>query len=167
MGSSLERVHSLQFELSKSGIAAACAALIALGFMLFSPLNALAREPILWKPKESNSLWHTECGSCHMAYPPAMLAAQDWLQIMAQLEQHYGVDARMDAVQREEITNYLDRNGQGKSEAPKIAAANITELPRITAGQKFMQKHQGAYRMLMKNKLKSMSDCLVCHVGVE
>ena len=39
----------------------------------------------------------TECGACHLAYPPALLPARSWQRLMAGLDTHFGSDASLDA----------------------------------------------------------------------
>jgi hypothetical protein len=95
-----------------------------------------------------------------MAFPPAMLAASDWLLIMAQLESHFGSNAALDRARLEEITNYLDRNGAGTSDS-----GGTEGLPRITNTQRFIDKHQGAIRLWRRGKVKTLSDCMACHAG--
>jgi hypothetical protein len=94
-----------------------------------------------------------------MAYPPQMLAATDWMLILAQLDKHYGVDASLEQARRDEITNFLDRNGVARSshEGPG--------LPRITGSTGFIDKHQSAIRLWRKGKVKLLSDCQACHAG--
>ena len=41
--------------------------------------------------------WRAECGSCHAAFPPALLTAPAWRQVMGALDRHYGADASVDA----------------------------------------------------------------------
>ncbi len=117
-------------------------------------------EASVWIPREDNASWRTECGSCHVPYPPQLLAASDWLLILSQLENHFGTDASLDPTRRDEITNFLDRNGVGRSNAGEGAG-----LPRITHTDHFIERHQGAIRLWRKGRVKSLSDCLVCHAG--
>jgi len=55
-----------------------------------------------------------ECGSCHIAFPGRMLDAASWIAVLEGLEQHFGVDASVDAKTLEPIRAYLagtrDRN---------------------------------------------------------
>lgn len=122
---------------------------------------AHGHDASVWNLKEDNATWRAECGSCHMAYPPQMLAATDWLLIMSQLDKHFGTDASLERVRRDEITNFLDRNGAGRSTSAGPG------LPRITDSDRFTDKHQSALRLWRKGKVKLLSDCLACHTGVE
>jgi hypothetical protein len=130
-----------------------------LGLLALTATLAHGHDTSAWNLKEDNALWRAECGGCHMAYPPQMLAATDWLLIMSQLEKHFGADASLDQARLDEVTNFLDRNGTGRSthEGPG--------LPRITGSDRFIDKHQSAIRLWRKGKVKLLSDCLACHAG--
>jgi hypothetical protein len=131
-----------------------------MGVLGLTATLAFAHEASVWQPKEDNSTWRTECGSCHVAFPPQLLAATDWLLILSQLENHFGTDASVDRARLEEISNYLDRNGAGRSSAAQGAG-----LPRITSTDRFTDKHQSALRLWRKGRVKALSDCLACHAG--
>ena len=75
-----------------------------------------------------NATWRAECGSCHVAYPPALLSATQWRAQMASLERHYGTDASVDAAAAAEIGAFLERNA-GRDRGVAVAPA---EPPRIT-----------------------------------
>ncbi len=114
----------------------------------------------LWRIAEDNAAWRSECGVCHMAFPPGMLPAEDWQLIMRKLDRHYGADASLDERVRSEISAFLERNG---SKAMFFGSGD--ELPRITATGWFERKHQGAIRMWRKGRVKSLADCQACHPG--
>jgi hypothetical protein len=115
-----------------------------------------------WQQREDNAAWRTECSGCHIAFPPALLSADDWLDIMSNLERHYGADASLDAPTRQQIAEYLARNG-----ASNRMFASRDDVPRITSAEWFLRKHRGAIRMLQKGRVKSLADCAACHKGPE
>jgi hypothetical protein len=117
-----------------------------------------ARRPDPWKTTEVNSTWQTECGACHLAFPPDLLPATDWRRLLSSLDQHFGVDARLEDPVRDEITGFLSRNsGAGSSDTGHL------ELPRITTTERFLSKHQGAIRLWMRAKVDRLSNCVACH----
>jgi hypothetical protein len=117
--------------------------------------NVLASDDV-WQPRESNPLWQSECGSCHMAFPPALLTSGDWQILMQGLDKHFGVDASLDAKSRDQIAAFLDRNaGSGWG--------NSVDSHRVTETNFFIKKHKGAIRLLIKGRVKSLADCLSCH----
>ena len=124
------------------------------------PFSAAARDDA-WQPREDNAAWRAECSGCHIAFPPALLPADDWLDIMSRLDKHYGADASLEPKLRQEIADYLERNG-----ASKRIFGSREEMPRITSTDWFARKHQGAIRLWRKGKVKSLVDCAACHKGL-
>src|SRR4249920_3803985 len=57
-----------------------------------------------------NAVWRAECGSCHVAYPPSLLSAEQWRAHMASLKRHFGSDASVDAAAAAEIGAFLQRS---------------------------------------------------------
>ena len=43
-------------------------------------------------PPVADALVKEECGSCHLAFAPAMLPAQSWARMMSELKNHFGDD---------------------------------------------------------------------------
>jgi hypothetical protein len=123
---------------------------------------ATARDDA-WQQREDNSAWRSECSACHIAFPPALLAADDWGKIMLRLDKHYGAEASLDATTRDGIAAYLARNAGGGSHSS--AAGSDSELPRITSSDWFLRKHGSAIRLWRKGKVKSLADCAACHKG--
>jgi hypothetical protein len=121
-------------------------------------LAAMARDDA-WQPREDNPTWRTECSACHIAYPPGLLAPEDWASIMSRLDQHFGAEASLEPKVRDEIAAYLQRNGAGS------AIGNPEELPRITLSNWFFSKHRSAIRLWRKGQVKSLADCAACHKG--
>ena len=61
---------------------------IAIILLLGAALPALAdRVPL---PANAPAGYQAECGSCHMAYQPALLSAHDWRRTLAGLKDHFG-----------------------------------------------------------------------------
>src|SRR5512146_2667484 len=58
-------------------------------------------------PTARNALWQTECGSCHVAYPPRLLPAESWRAVMSGLDKHFGSDASLDPAAVREIGAFL------------------------------------------------------------
>ena len=130
--------------------------LLILLLLVFSSWAA-ARENV-WQPGEDNAAWRADCGSCHLAFPPALLPVCDWMEIMAQLDTHFGLDASLDPKTRQHISDYLQRNGDHNARFDRRAA-----LPRITTTDRFIDKHRSAIRLWQKGKIKTLTDCVACH----
>jgi hypothetical protein len=107
----------------------------------------------------SNPSWKTECGSCHMAYPPSLLPAQSWRSLMAGLDKHFGVDASVDAKTAAEIGAFLQQHAGNSRGKPTL---------RITETAWFKHEHDEVGTAVWRNpKIKTASNCAACHRGAE
>jgi hypothetical protein len=132
---------------------------LTMALLVAACVSAIARgRDDVWNASDGNPVWRSECGVCHMAYPPSLLASEDWLSIMVQLDRHFGVDASLDPSANSEIADYLKRNG-----ADGWPSVGHDALPRITTTARFEGKHRSAIRLWRKGQLKSLSDCGACH----
>jgi hypothetical protein len=99
-----------------------------------------------------NAAYGTECGSCHVAYPPQLLPAQSWRQVMSGLDRHFGSDASLDPALSKEIEQFL------VGHAGRRGATGL----RITETRWFLKEH--------RNEIppgKNPADCAACHAGAE
>ncbi len=130
--------------------------LIPLAFLAMA-LPALAdRMPL---PANTPASFKAECGSCHLAYPPALLAAKDWKSTMAGLSDHFGSDAAVDAKSGQEIAAFLERNA---GNAAKLG--NAGSPPRITLSARFVRKHDEVPAKFWRDpRIKSAANCEACH----
>jgi hypothetical protein len=99
-----------------------------------------------------NPAYMNECGSCHVAYPPQLLPASSWKQLMGQLDRHFGSDASLDPALRAEIERFLSHN------AGRRGGTGL----RITGTRWFLKEH--------RNEIpagKNPADCAACHAGAE
>jgi hypothetical protein len=101
----------------------------------------------------ANDRWKAECASCHIGYPPQLLPAQAWRQIMSQLERHFGSDASMDAQTAAEIGAFLERHA-----ATGRRARDAGQTLRITETRWFRHEHAG---------VKAAAHCAACHTTAE
>ncbi len=76
------------------------------------------------------ALYKTECGDCHMAYPPSMLPAASWQDMMGALEDHFGDNAELDAATADQIAAFLDR--QRRRRGPRTSTASAPGVRRGT-----------------------------------
>jgi len=112
--------------------------------------------------RATNEKWKTECGSCHVAYPPNLLPAPAWRRMMAGLDKHFGTDASIDARSAAEIGAFLENNaGQGKRGSDS-GTLRISETPW------FRRKHDEVAASTWKNsKVQTAANCTACHAGAE
>ena len=114
--------------------------------------------------------YRTECGGCHLAYPPRLLAAAGWGRVMGTLSNHFGDDASLDQAASAELLGYLKANAadQGLQARPNAAAPTAAEgPPRITQTRYFLRKHDEVPTRLVSGnpKVGSFSNCQACHGG--
>jgi hypothetical protein len=116
----------------------------------------------------------SECGSCHMAYPPGLLPARSWRKIMSGLDQHFGDNAELDPAVLAELTDYVLANSADQSTyrrsrkimrsvADDAAPLRITEMPYIKR-----EHREIPMRLIHDNpKVRSLSNCIACHRGAD
>ncbi|PKO89074.1 MAG: cytochrome C [Betaproteobacteria bacterium HGW-Betaproteobacteria-10] len=123
---------------------------------LLAPSAFADRMPL---PANTPASYEAECGSCHLAFPPALLAAGDWRRTMSGLKDHFGSDAAVNDPQRQEISAFLERNaGNGW----KLGSAG--EPPRISQTARFIRKHREIPAKYWKDpRVKSVANCEACH----
>lgn len=111
----------------------------------------------------ANDRYKSECGSCHIAYPPQLLPAQSWKQMMAQLERHFGSDASLDPAAAAEIGAFLELHSGYKRRLQ--GPANSL---RITETAWFRHEHDEVPRAAWSRPaVKSAANCSACHTGAE
>lgn len=114
---------------------------------------------------ETPPSFQAECASCHLAFPPQLLVADDWRRVMAKLDKHYGDNASLDDKTRGEIEAFLVRNA-GKP-AKVGAGGTATELPRLTQTAWFQRKHRKVAPSDWTHvKVKTPANCSACHTRV-
>lgn len=107
-----------------------------------------------------SAAYQSECGSCHVAYPPALLGAGTWREIMRGLDRHFGTDASVGASAHAEIKAYLEA-GAGR---PRSAASTM----RISDSPWFRKEHREVDTATWKSPaVKSAANCGACHRQAE
>lgn len=134
--------------------------------------GALADAP---RPGADDSRWRAECGACHAPFPPALLTAPAWRQVMVALDRHYGTDASIDAATAREIAAFLARNaGDGRRAAPPALAEIATRgsasppLPRIADSPWFAREHRKVpASTIARRDVGSLTNCGACHPAAD
>jgi hypothetical protein len=104
--------------------------------------------------------WQQECGSCHVPYPPQMLASDSWRAVMTALDEHFGTDATLDAATTHEIEAFLVKN------SPRPRTATAKPVLRITEMEWFRSEHRKVPAATVRGpKVGSLSRCDACHTG--
>jgi cytochrome c553 len=106
--------------------------------------------------------FQAECASCHVAFPPQLLVADDWQRVMTALDKHYGDNASLDANVRQSIEEFLVRNAGNPKKVG--AGGTATELPRLTQTAWFKRKHRKVAQADWAHaKIKTAANCTACH----
>ena len=119
--------------------------------------------------------WRAECGSCHTAFPPALMTAPAWRQVMASLDRHYGADATLDAKTAAAIGAFLERHaGEGRRAAPPVVApkgaagAVAPPLPRFTESAWFAKEHRKVpAATIARSDVGGLANCAACHTAAD
>jgi hypothetical protein len=132
----------------------------ALFLLLVAASTPVSARDIAWQTADENTLWRKECGACHLAFPPSLLGANEWQEIVSALDQHFGADASLDASVRQEILGWLQRQA-----SLERTSARTEGLPRISTRDWFEARHRSAIRLWNRGKIKTLADCGSCHQG--
>ena len=128
--------------------------------LLTGALLAVDAEARSRNDAADNATWRAECGSCHVAYPPALLPATEWHQLMGSLDRHFGADASVDVKAAAEIDAFLSAH------AGKDASRPVAAEPRITTTRWFRRKHDEVSAVLFRStSVKTAANCGACHPG--
>jgi hypothetical protein len=106
----------------------------------------------------TNPVYRDECGTCHVAFPPALLGASNWNRVLNGLPKHYGVDASVDAATLKTLAEWLTSN----------AAPKGLETPddRITRSRWFVDQHREVPTSTWNRpSIKSAANCAACHAN--
>lgn len=132
--------------------------------LLLCGLMPLARADRLPLPADAPPAFKTECSSCHLAFPPALMIADDWKRVMANLDKHYGDNADLDDKTRQAIERFLLQHAGKEGKVGAGGTAKPGEPPRITLTSRFKRKHHevtpGDWA---HEKVKRPSNCAACH----
>ncbi|HRJ51588.1 MAG TPA: diheme cytochrome c [Candidatus Thiothrix moscowensis] len=111
----------------------------------------------------TNATFQAECSSCHIAYPPNLLPASSWREMMGTLDKHFDTDASLDAATIAEILPFLEQNAASE----RKSAAGKPVL-RITETGWFKHEHDEISPAVWKrDAIKSASNCMACHTAAD
>ena len=149
-----------------------CKSMLLTGLLACLPLLASAERAEGAGHKLSpvaNAKWSSECGSCHLAYHPALLPERSWRKLMDGLDRHFGSSAAVDPPTQREITDFLVQYSADRSN-PRLARsipANAAPL-RISETAWFKRQHHEVGANVWKRpKVGSASNCMACHRGAD
>lgn len=107
----------------------------------------------------SNPMYRQECGSCHLAYPPGLLAEASWGRLMQDLSRHFGADASLSPGEQQALSRYLKANAG--------TYKKVQEAPpqdRITRSTWFTREHRKVPTAVWSRpSVGSPAHCVACH----
>lgn len=123
-----------------------------------------------------DEITRSECGDCHMVFPPNRLTMGGWKKIMADLGNHFGEDASLDDASAKHIEAYLVSKAiNARDTTPSrmmmkqwkkkglVDPIRITETPGWTRHHKTKK-----YRLMSEDVgYKAGSNCIICHKHAE
>lgn len=129
--------------------------------LMTASLVSLADQPLM--PSKALPVYQTECASCHMAYPPALLSKPAWQKIMRGLDKHYGTDASLDAKTQVQIETWLQANA---GTYKRVETSSPED--RMTTTQWFERKHRKIDKSVWARKsINGKAQCQACHAGAD
>ena len=135
---------------------------------LFAPVGLVAAVltfPALAGPDRvpplTDALTRAECGTCHMAFQPALLPARSWDRMMDTLSDHFGDDASLPPDKVAHIRAVLVAGAGRDRRAPDATPQRITEA------RWFTHEHDFAPAVWKKPGVVTKSNCAACHRGAE
>ncbi|MCP4671041.1 MAG: hypothetical protein GY857_07020, partial [Desulfobacula sp.] len=69
--------------------------------------------------KVNNFIYEEECGACHFVYQPELLPSASWIQILANLDDHFEEMVELDDDSKKIIEDYLKSNSAEYSSAKR------------------------------------------------
>lgn len=107
-----------------------------------------------------DALYRSECGACHVAYPPALLDSASWRSLLDGLERHFGSDASVDASTKSSLAATLQRDSRSRAAAPPGGE------PRLTSTPWFRREHRELSSAVFTSPaVRSAANCEACHAG--
>jgi cytochrome b len=158
---------------SRKGVAAVLVLLLLAYFLSAGiglvPGKEAFESQFTGQPLSMSAAWQTECGSCHMAYHPTLLASRSWEKLLQQQHQHFGEDLYLDDTTLADLRNYATANSadQGLTEPSRkiMDSMDAAETPlRITETRYWRRKHDDiAAETWQQSNINGKGQCDACH----
>ena len=129
-----------------------------------APASTVSVTPVAVSVPTAEETFNSECGACHMAFPPQFLPARSWQAIMAGLPTHFGENASLDPDTERQISEYLVANAAGTG-SPVFRGLDSNAAPlRITETPFWIRLHHELRASVFdRPDVKSKSNCVACH----
>lgn len=123
--------------------------------------NAAGSKDLL--PPTISEKYRTECASCHLAYPPALLPLASWRRLIGSLDNHYGADASLEPAEVLEISTWLEPLAGTYKKVREEPAED-----RITKAAWFVREHRKIdAEVWLRPSVKSAANCAACHTTAD
>jgi len=110
-----------------------------------------------------NPKWKEECAtSCHLGYPPQLMTEENWYQLMARLDKHFGSNVALDPKDNKEILEFL-LNNSGLNSGGKSSTTGL----RVTDTPWFSFEHRYVSNVWHDPAIKNRANCTICHINAE
>jgi len=145
-----------------AGIVATMIAIIAAAVVVMTgwPAAGVPKDPL-------EKTYAQECGACHVAYHPSLLAAATWNTIMDGLAHHFGENAELETATAQSIRTYLAANAAERYDtlASHVFLDHDPADPlRITATPFWVRRHASIAPQLFASKtVGNKGQCNACH----
>jgi hypothetical protein len=108
-----------------------------------------------------------ECTECHMFYPPNLTTQKTQLEILKNLQNHYGTDASLEDATLVTITQETMNLAPLQSRFKFDKDTFLTSNQSITTTSRWKHDHEElGDDWFKKNKIKK-TNCKECHTGIE
>ncbi|MEZ5852595.1 MAG: cytochrome b/b6 domain-containing protein [Hyphomicrobiaceae bacterium] len=134
----------------------------------YAGTEALARLPARGVPGPVlDKVYAAECGACHTPHHPSIAPAATWQAIMANLGDHFGDNADLDADAGQRIGAYLTANASERWDtraANRLRAPSASEPLRVThtRGWKRLHRHVPG-EAFASAAVGGRANCARCH----
>jgi cytochrome b len=141
--------------------------------MLGKADNGAPRVAFVGAQLPDDPQWREECGSCHLAFHPNLLPARSWRKLVAEQNQHFGLDLALDAPTQRALLAFMESSSAERSlteAAFKInrSLKNGATPLRITETPYWLKKHKEITEANWRlPQVKSKANCAACHQDAE
>jgi mono/diheme cytochrome c family protein len=131
--------------------------------------GALAAGTTATTPPSGEDAFLTECGACHIAFPPGFLPKRSWQAIIDGLANHFDEDASLDEATTKAIRDYLLANAADSRDphSPVVGGIRPDDAPLRITETPFWRRihHEVSAEVFARPDIKSAANCLACHGG--
>lgn len=144
---------------------------VMFGGLLVADAGLSSREVPRMPVAELLPAFASECTDCHMAYHPSLLTENAWMQLLEQLDDHFGEDASIDESTVAEIRTWLaGHSAETVDTAPSslIVTADPAAPYAISRTSAWRELHKDiGDDLFQRSVIGSKSNCIACHADAE